>query len=144
MMEIPVIQGRSFTENVTNSREVMVDRRFVEKMKLVAGWTDDVIRKDICVTEHSKWNEEPFTICGVYENIRLGGISNQDMRPSVLFYAHKPMYTLQVKFHELNNDSMARLQQKISETFPDRELNAISFRSEIMELYKDSVNSVIP
>lgn len=31
MMEIPVIQGRSFTENVTNSREVMVDRRFVEK-----------------------------------------------------------------------------------------------------------------
>lgn len=138
MMEIPVIQGRSFTENVTNSREVMVDRRFVEKMKLVAGWTDDVIGKDICVTEHSKWNEEPFTICGVYENIRLGGISNQDMRPSVLFYAHKPMYTLQVKFHELNNDSMARLQQKISETFPDRELNAISFRSEIMELYKDS------
>ena len=80
MMEIPVIQGRSFTENVTNSREVMVDRRFVEKMKLVAGWTDDVIGKDICVTEHSKWNEEPFTICGVYENIRLGGISNQDMR----------------------------------------------------------------
>ena len=48
------------------------------------------------------------------------------------------MYTLQVKFHELNNDSMARLQQKISETFPDRELNAISFRSEIMDLYKDS------
>ena len=80
----------------------------------------------------------PFTICGVYENIRLGGISNQDMRPSVLFYTHKPMYTLQVKFHELNNDSMARLQQKISETFPDRELNAISFRSEIMDLYKDS------
>lgn len=62
MMEIPVIQGRSFTENVTNSREVMVDRRFVEKMKLVAGWTDDVVGKDICVTEHSKWNEEPFTI----------------------------------------------------------------------------------
>lgn len=57
MMEIPVIQGRSFTENVTNSREVMVDRRFVEKMKLVAGWTDDVVGKDICVTEHSKWNE---------------------------------------------------------------------------------------
>ena len=33
---------------------------------------------------------------------------------------------------------MARLQQKISETFPDRELSAISFRSEIMDLYKDS------
>ena len=62
-----MIQGRSFTENVTNSREVMVDRRFVEKMKLVAGLTDDVVGKDICVTEHSKWNEEPFTICGVYE-----------------------------------------------------------------------------
>ena len=48
------------------------------------------------------------------------------------------MYTLQVKFHELTNDNMARLQQKISETFPDRELSAISFRSEIMDLYKDS------
>ncbi|WP_455625962.1 ABC transporter permease [Parabacteroides sp.] len=137
MMEIPVIQGRSFTENVTNSREVMVDRRFVEKMKLVAGWTDDVIGKSICITEHSN-NGEPFTICGVYENIRLRGISNQDMRPSVLFYTHEPMYILQVKFHELTNDHMARLQQKISETFPDRDLSAVSFRSEIMDLYKDS------
>lgn len=137
MMEIPVIQGRSFTENVTNSREVMVDRRFVEKMKLVAGWTDDVVGKSICVTEHSQ-NGEPFTICGVYENIRLCSISDQDMRPSVLFYTHRPMPTLQVRFHELTNEHLARLQQKISETFPDRELHAISFRSELMGLYKDS------
>ncbi|WP_165157529.1 ABC transporter permease [Parabacteroides sp. ZJ-118] len=137
MMEIPVIQGRSFTEHIADSREIMVDRRFVEKMKLVAGWTDDVIGRSICITEHSQ-NGEPFTIRGVYENIRLGGISNQDMRPSVLFYTHKPTRTLQVKFHELTNDNMARLQRKISETFPDRDLNAVSFRSEIMDLYTDS------
>ncbi len=69
----------------------------------------------------SVWEESRTKICGPpYYSMRIS------------------MYTLQVKFHELTNDNMARLQQKISETFPDRELSAISFRSEIMDLYKDS------
>lgn len=37
LMEIPVIEGRSFTENIPVSDEVMVNRAFVEKMKEFVG-----------------------------------------------------------------------------------------------------------
>ena len=47
------------------------------------------------------------------------------------------MYTLQVKFHELNNDSKARLQQKLSEKITDSELNDNAVRSANLGLYQD-------
>lgn len=138
IMEIPVIQGRSFTENVTNSDEVMVDSRFVEKMKLVAGWTDDVIGKSICVTEHCGDDMKAHTICGVFENIRLGSIDAQDERPSVLFYDNIPSRLLLVKFHRLDADGMAEVQKTISSLFPDRDLVLNAYRTELTNIYADS------
>lgn len=137
IMEIPVIQGRSFTENVNNSNEIMVDRRFVEKMKTVAGWTDDVVGKSITVTEHSRDNSA-YTICGVYENFRLGSISDQDERPSVLFYSKRPQSKLLVKFHQLDAQGMAAVQNTVSGLFPGREMSVNAFRTEITDLYRDS------
>lgn len=43
LMEIPVIEGRSFTENVAVSYEIMVNRRLCRKdtdVCQLAGWTD--------------------------------------------------------------------------------------------------------
>lgn len=137
-MEIPVIQGQSFTENVGNSDEVMVDRRFVEKMKLVAGWTDDVIGRSVLITEHS--HGKPFTICGVYESFRIGSISGADERPSVMFYTSdiRNAWILQVKLHQLDAESMARLQETIKKLFPDRDLTVNAFSSDMTNLYRDS------
>ena len=37
LMEIPVIEGRSFTENVAVSYEIMVNRAFAEKIQMYAS-----------------------------------------------------------------------------------------------------------
>lgn len=138
-MEIPVIQGQSFTEGVSTSDEVMVDRKFVEKMKVVAGWTDDVIGRSIFVTEHSNKNRL-FTICGVYESFRIGSISSADERPSVMFYATdvRQGWMFQVKFHELNSDALAKVQETVTGLFPDRDLTVKAFAPEMTSLYRDS------
>lgn len=140
VMEIPVIAGEFFTETVNRSHEVMVDRNFVEKMKTVAGWDDNIIGKTIFISEHSQSNDpsELFTICGVYENFRLGTISDQDMRPSLLFYSHEPSDYLAVKFHRLTSEGLQHLQETITNVFPDREIPVNVFSTEITNRYKDS------
>lgn len=141
VMEIPVIAGNFFTETPHASDEVMVDRNFVEKMKIVAGWDDNIVGKRIFITEHSQMrgdNESLFTICGVYENFRLGTISEQDGRPSVLFYRSTPAQYLLVKFHQLTPSAIKSLEETIAGIFPDREMPVLTFRTELTNRYKDS------
>lgn len=141
VMEIPIIAGNFFTETQYASDEVMVDRNFVEKMKTVAGWDDNIVGKRIFITEHSQMrgdNNSLFTICGVYENFRLGTISDQDQRPSVLFYRSTPSEYLLVKFHQLTPSAIKSLEETIAGIFPDREMPVLTFRTELTNRYKDS------
>ena len=81
LMEIPVIEGEVFRSDGSASNKVMVSRSFVEKMEQVAGWTGSAIGKNVIITEHSQ-NGEPFTICGVYEDVCIGSTGNPDTRPT--------------------------------------------------------------
>lgn len=67
LMEIPLVDGRFFTEDVSGSTEIMVSRSFVERMKDFADWTDGPVGKMISITGHEPCD---YTICGVYENYR--------------------------------------------------------------------------
>ena len=68
LMEIPLVDGRFFTEDVSGSTEIMVSRSFVERMKDFADWTDGPVGKMISITGHEPCD---YTICGVYENYRI-------------------------------------------------------------------------
>ena len=86
----------------------MVSRSFVEKMEQVAGWTGSAIGKNIIITEHSQ-NGEPFTICGVYEDVCIGSTGNPDTRPTALFYdRYAPM--ILIKFHEMSPENIKKAQ----------------------------------
>lgn len=140
-MEIPVIEGRSFTENVSWSHEVMVSRRFVEKMKQFADWSDGAVGKQLIITEHSgDNNDEPFTICGVYEDVRLGTIHNEDERPSILFYSCNPRETpyLLIKFHHMTPEAMTRARETLQRLLPDREVEVSDWRAEMTARYVDA------
>ena len=139
-MEIPVVGGRSFTENVPSSHEVMVSRRFVEKMKNFADWSDGAIGKEILITEHSQSMKQPFTICGVYEDIRLNSIENEDTRPSVMFYAPDVQWTrmLLVKFHTLTPEGMTHVQETIQALLPDQNVAINDWRADMTNLYRSS------
>lgn len=138
MMEIPVIDGRSFEEGVTSSHEVMVSRSFVKKMETTAGWKDSPIGKGVVITEHSQTENDAFTICGVYEDFRLGIIGNVDERPTVMFYRHRPSPVLMVKFHMLTSESMRKVSETLKQLIPNKEVVLHAYRTEMIDRYQDS------
>lgn len=138
LMEIPVVEGRSFLENVPTSSEVMVNRNFVEKMKKFADWPDGPIGKSIYISEHNEYGSQYYTICGVYENYRIGSLTGMDDRPSVLFYRQRPNSNLVVKFRHLTAESVGDATAKLKELMPDQEPVFKVYQAEMVNLYSDS------
>jgi putative ABC transport system permease protein len=138
LLEIPLVAGRSFTEGMGDSREVMVSRSFVERMKDFADWSDGAVGKSIHVTEHSRSTDHTFTICGVYEDVRQGVIGNQDDRPSVMFYTHSAAHILLIKFHRQTPEAMLKVSDVLSKLLPDKTIAVNSYSAEMRNLYSDS------
>lgn len=140
-LEVPIIAGKSFTEDVAWSHEVMVSRRFVDKMKAFADWRDGAVGKQILVMEHSGANnDEPFTICGVYDDIRIGTIHDEDERPSILFYSSDPEESnyLLLKFHHMTPEAMQHVRQELQKLMPDRDVELSDWRAEMAARYADT------
>ncbi|MDL2281663.1 ABC transporter permease [Parabacteroides sp. OttesenSCG-928-G06] len=135
MMQIPIIEGRLFRDHSTN--EVMVSRSFVEKILAFTNWEDGVIGKEILVSEHSD-GENGFTICGVYENIRLGAIGREDTRPSIMFSATSPSKYLHIKFHQLTAENMKKAEDILTELLPDKDIHLYSYAGEMLNRYNAS------
>lgn len=136
LMEIPVIEGEVFRSDSSASNKVMVSRSFVEKMEQVAGWTGSAIGKNIIITEHSQ-NGEPFTICGVYEDVCIGSTGNPDTRPTALFYdRYAPM--ILIKFHEMSPENIKKAQKVLEDVMPDRNVTVTAYYMDMIDLYKDS------
>lgn len=142
IMEIPVIEGRSFIENTPSSREVMVSRSFIDKINKFTDWPDGVVGKNIHISEHSNSNEAEsyFTICGVYEDIRLGIIGAQDTRATIMFYTEKPSRYLIIKFHKETPEAIKKVSELLQDLLPDKEIVLNSYSAEIINRYSDSVN----
>lgn len=139
IMGIPVIEGRSFTENISSSNEIMVSRSFINKINMFIDWSDGVVGKQILISEHSN-GKDLFTICGVYEDIRLGIIGRQDTRPTVMFYNKKPSSYLLVKFHEETPEAMKKVTALLQKVLPDKDIVLHSYSAEMINLYSDSAN----
>lgn len=136
LMEIPVIEGEVFRSDGSASNKVMVCRSFVEKMEQVAGWTGSAIGKNVIITEHSQ-NGEPFTICGVYEDVCIGSTGNPDTRPTALFYdRYAPM--ILIKFHEMSPENIKKAQKVLEDVMPDRNVTVTAYYMDMIDLYKDS------
>ena len=136
---IPVIEGTTFTPHLSDTvaRQVMVSRRFVERMRELAGWTGSPIGKTVFITEH----QGPLTVCGVYEEIHFGSqmAENADERPTVMFYAPVPNSTnLFIRLRHLSPEAMKAVQKVVEETMPSQEKHAYSLDLEMGDLY-DSI-----
>jgi len=134
LMEIPVIEGRSFIENVTNSNEIMVSRSFIEKINVYVDWKDGITGKDIMLSEHGG----PLTICGVYENIRLGAIGHEDTRASVMFYNSEPSRNLLIKYYHQTGETNQKVEETLKNLLPEKDIVVYSFPAELLNLYTDS------
>ena len=137
VLGIKFIEGRE----AVAANEVAVSRKFVEKMEQLAGWSDGVIGKSIYVTEHSQTGEDLFTICGVYEDYKIGGVY-VDERPSVRFSDSEGQknrfyrYVI-MSMNNLSAESIEAVQQAVKEVLPDKDVVVAAYRDGMMQEFSD-------
>jgi len=135
IMEIPIIEGRTFTENIPTSNEMMVSRSFIDKLALHMDLSDGIIGKNVMISQHSQGNKQ-FTICGVYEEFRVGSLANLDARPSIMMYATDPASYLLVKFHKPTPEVLEKVSDLLKGLLPDKDIVVVSFPAEMLDQYK--------
>ena len=136
VMGIAIVSGRTFTEQTDTLREVMVSRRFEERMKKLAGW-DQALGKQIHCTSFDGLH----TIVGVFEDIRLGSITNPDTRPSVCFYSRKleKMHYLLIRFYTM--DGLEAANKRLKELVTDNpDIHITPYSQMVVKLYTDAHN----
>lgn len=134
VMEIPLVSGRTFTEQTDTLREVMVSRKFEERMKELAGW-DQALGKQIICTSF----QGPYTIVGVFEDTRIGSITNPDTRPSVCYYSRKPeqMHYILIRFQSMDGlEAANKLLKELVTDNPD--ISIVPYNQMVTELYTDA------
>ena len=134
VMEIPLVSGRTFTGQTDTLREVMVSRKFEERMKKLAGW-DQALGKQIICTSF----QGPYTIVGVFEDTRIGSITNPDTRPSVCYYSRKPdqMHYILIRFQSM--EGLEEANKLVKELMTDNPDIAITpYNQMVTELYADA------
>lgn len=134
VMGIPIISGRTFTEQADTLREVMVSRQFEERMKQIAGWERAVGKQIICTSF-----EGPYTIVGVYEDTRIGSITSPDTRPSLCYYSRKPdqMHYILIRFQSM--EGLEAANKLVKELMTDNPDIAITpYNQMVTELYTDA------
>ena len=140
LMEIPIIEGRTFNPNLGMDEEVMISRRFAEYMERTAGWTGSPVGKQICVTSHNEGGKAQ-TICGVYEDYRIGSIADNDVRPAALFYSPRQIFgSILVKYHRMTPEALKKTEEMSAQLIPDKELHVYSYPAEMAALYVDTLN----
>ena len=138
LMNIKLIDGKGFTENSDSTmREVMVSRYFVEKMDSLQHWKGSAVGRKVFISEHSQTQNDLFTICGVYENIHIGNITNPDTRPSVMFYNRKNNPYILVRLHSLDEASMKAVRRTVERLCPGREVQVLAYSSLVGDSYQD-------
>lgn len=124
-----------------NSDEMAVSKSFVDKLSQFTDLSGGVVGKAVSLTEHGTQ-----TICGVYEDYRIGSAVDPDTRPSVRFCLNKTdstwysdvATTLVVKFHELNGDNMKLMEKVVKDFLPDRDIEVKAYSASMAKLYDDT------
>ena len=134
VMGIPIVSGRTFTEQADTLREVMVSRQFEERMKQIAGWDRAVGKQIICTSF-----EGPYTIVGVYEDTRIGSITSPDTRPSLCYYSREPdqMHYILIRFQSM--EGLEEANKLVKELMTDNPDIAVTpYNQMVTDLYTDA------
>ena len=109
-------------------------------MKPFADWKDGAVGKTVQITGHDTKSESMplFTIRGVFEDFRLGSIAGEDPRAKIMFYTKGAAQHMVIRYHSLSSEALRKTQDLMGQLIPDKELNVISFKSEMLEGYTSS------
>lgn len=144
-LNVPVIEGRKFSDKESNVNNVMVSRSFVKKIKRMGVLGGSPVGWEIFITEHENHTTAPLRVIGVFEDIKAGSALGFDERPQVLFFDNpnnnlwKPSVML-VRLNELTPDNIAAVNQAIRKVDSEAELIAESYRLLINQAYRKDRN----
>lgn len=138
VMEIPVVAGEAFTPGASNRNKIMVSRSFEKKMAVVAGWTDGAVGKSLFITGHAPDRSYTFTVCGVYDDFRIGSVAAPDRRPSVYFYNKQEAPVLLIQLHTLTPEAVRAVTDVLQRVMPGREISVRPYRADMVNLYRQS------
>ena len=130
LMGFKLLEGRA----PVGPKDIAVSRSFVDKMALFADWSDGVVGKSILVSEHSQTGDDAFTICGVYEDYRIGTLIWADPRPSVRFCL-PGMRIVVVKLHEMSREGLEAVSRIVKEADLGKEVDVLSYKEEMRKEY---------
>ena len=137
LLEMKVIEGQAFDESYSDSMQlVMVSRQMATELANAFQWKDGVVGKKLDIGGHG--TDDPFTVVGVYDDVRMGRIDQEGMVNSAIFFSKRAEQTLVVKFRERNAETLAHINNVIKEFLPDREINLIDYRFSLTKLYDTS------
>ncbi|MBS1319223.1 MAG: FtsX-like permease family protein [Parabacteroides sp.] len=137
LLEMKVIEGQAFDESYSDSMQlVMVSRQMATELANAFQWKYGVVGKKLDIGGHG--TDDPFTVVGVYDDVRMGRIDQEGMVNSAIFFSKRAEQTLVVKFRERNAENLAHINNVIKEFLPDREINLIDYRFSLTKLYDTS------
>lgn len=147
VMGVELVEGRNFNTSLQSDDEVIVDTRFVEKLKATTGW-DEVLGKQVAVSEHGS----NVTIVGVINTINLGRFNSEEdnlfSRPMMVFYHNpdEPMgryhYPYQyVRLKNFSNEAYERVRKTVQSTLPDQAVYTTPFKTSMVEGLRDTLET---
>ncbi|MBO7764050.1 MAG: FtsX-like permease family protein, partial [Bacteroidales bacterium] len=140
VLGIKFIDGRE----ARTINEVAVSRRFVERMQEFADWSDGAIGKGVVFTEHSKKKTDIFTICGVYEDYKIGSVFVDD-RPSIRFGAELSyddaldfyIRFVLIKVDKITAENISQIQAAVDEVIPERTFEVAAYEEGVRMFFAD-------
>lgn len=137
LMEMKVIEGEAFDESFSDSMQlVMVSRQMATELANIFEWKDGVVGKELSISGHGTTG--PFTVTGVYENIRIGRINDETMPNSAIFFSKSAEQKLVVKFHRRDAENLVNINAVIKDMLPDRDISLVDYRFSFIKLYETS------
>lgn len=139
VLGIPIVQGTAFVERTDSTdNQIMVDEVFVKETKKHFDWNDDVVGRSIFVTGHG--NVSFFSICGVFRQIRLGNICNEDKRGAAICYTPYVRDNLYIRLNAISPETIAEVQGVINSVFPTRDIVVYNYKTEMAGMYDTQRN----
>lgn len=133
-MGLTLVQGKGFTPLGKSGvkPEVLVDERFAEKMKTLAGW-DNIVGRQIINKGVGK--DKPLTIVGVVRNIVIGSLTCRDERPMMIINGNYYCNHIVVKLQSVTPENLSALQRFCDKMYPDQELVVKTYSGELADSY---------
>ena len=151
LLGIDIVEGRA----AQDTTEIVVSRRFADKMSELVGWSDGAVSKQVCVTGHTNtyvskagvMDVSPYTICGVCQDYWLGNWQSPDARPAILFYSklgetspsEMPhiIFKLDAPARQLGA-AREKVRRALEQALPGREIEVFSWEEELRSTYDGS------